>query len=100
LIGTYIPEELDVDPVRLGAWKHESTFKRARFLRQKSYVEDELQEDGTTHFKITCAGMPEQCYPYVTWENFHTGSKYLGKLQMKHVKGGIVLKDIDFSIKM
>lgn len=94
LIGTELPEGLEIDPVKLGAWKHESTFTRARFLRQKSYIED---IDGKLN--ITCAGMPERCYQYVTWDNFREGMRYSGKLQMQHVTGGIVLKDIDFTIK-
>lgn len=94
LIGTDIPDMLEVDPVKLGAWKHESTFTRARFIRQKSYIEE---IDG--ELNITCAGMPERCYQYVTWDNFHTGTSYDGKLGMTHVNGGIVLKDIPFSIK-
>lgn len=94
LIGTEIPDMLEIDAVKLGAWKHESTFTRARFIRQKSYIEE---IDGVLN--ITCAGMPERCYEYVTWDNFHTGSTYSGKLGMQHVKGGIVLNDIPFSIK-
>lgn len=94
LIGTEIPDMLEVDPVKLGAWKHESTFTRARFIRQKSYIEE---IDG--ELNITCAGMSERCYQYVTWDNFRTGSSYDGKLGMTHVNGGIVLKDIPFSIK-
>ena len=94
LVGTEIPDMLEIDPVKLGAWKHESTFTRARFIRQKSYIEE---IDGV--LSITCAGMPERCYQYVTWDNFHTGVTYAGKLSMAHVNGGIVLKDIPFSIK-
>ena len=94
LIGTDIPDMLEVDPVKLGAWKHESTFTRARFIRQKSYIEEINGE-----LNITCAGMPDRCYQYVTWDNFHTGMSYDGKLGMAHVNGGIVLKDIPFSIK-
>lgn len=94
LIGTEIPDMLEVDPVKLGAWKHESTFKRARFIRQKSYIEE---IDGVLN--ITCAGMPDRCYQFVTWDNFHSGMSYAGKLGMTHVEGGIVLKDIPFSIK-
>lgn len=131
--GLDIPDDFVVDPVALGAWKIESRFTRARFIRQKSYVEDwntpdtwdSLQIDSREikqacdelglDFKstmrnykgyydkallnITCAGMPEQCYQYVNWDNFHEGSTYHGKLQPKHVKGGIVLKEIDFTIK-
>lgn len=94
LLGTELPKGLEIDPVKLGAWKHESTFTRARFIRQKTYAEE---IDGTLH--ITCAGMPSRCYEHVTWENFIAGSSFAGKLQMQHVHGGIVLKDIDFTIK-
>lgn len=103
--GVDIPDDFIIDPVQLGAWKVESRFNRARFLRQKSYIEDWNKPEtwGTPEYKpellnITCAGMPEQCYKYVTWENFFEGASYSGKLQPKRVKGGIVLKDIDFTI--
>lgn len=94
LIGTDIPDMLEIDPVKLGAWKHESTFTRARFIRQKSYIEE---IDG--ELNITCAGMPERCYQHVTWDNFHTGMSFDGKFSFTHVKGGIILKDISFTIK-
>lgn len=94
LKGTEIPSELEVDPVELGKWKHESTFTRARFIRQKTYMEE---IDGK--LEITCAGMPTRCYQNVTWDNFKAGNKFEGKLQQTHVKGGIVLKDTDFTIK-
>lgn len=104
--GIDIPDDFVVDPYALGAWKVESRFTRARFLRQKSYIEDWNPPEtwGTDNYNpellnITCAGMPSQCYQYVTWENFHEGASYTGKLMPKHVRGGIVLKDIDFTIK-
>lgn len=93
LIGTEIPKGLEVDPVKLGTWKHESTFTRARFIRQKTYIEE---IDG--ELNITCAGMPSRCYKHVTWDNFIAGSSFEGKLQLTHVQGGIILKDIDFTI--
>lgn len=109
LIGTEIPKDLEVDPIKLGAWKHESTFTRARFVRQKTYIEETLGDNsfylpdidlyGSTEMNITCAGMPSRCYKHVTWENFISGSSFKGKLQFTHVQGGIVLKDIDFTIK-
>ena len=94
LIGTDYPEELEIDPIKLGAWKHESTFTRARFIRQKSYIEE---IDGVLN--VTCAGLPSAGHKYVTWENFHAGAVYSGKLMPTHVSGGIVLKDVDFTIK-
>ena len=94
LIGTSIPDELEVDDTALGKWAHESTFTRGRFLRQKSYIEE---VENVMH--ITCAGLPESCHYFVTWDNFHEGVIYSGKLQPKRVKGGIVLNETTFEIK-
>ena len=30
----------EIDDVKLGAWKHEGTFTKARFVRQKCYIEE------------------------------------------------------------
>jgi hypothetical protein len=94
LIGTDIPKGLDVDPVRLGAWKHESTFTRAKFLRAKCYVE-EIDENLSTHV----AGMPYNLHEQVTLENFELGATYSGKLYQKRVPGGIVLVPGDMQIR-
>lgn len=58
----------EIDDVELGKWKHESTFTRAKFVRQKTYLEE---IDG--EIKITCAGMPQSCYKYVEWDKFKQG---------------------------
>lgn len=121
LLGNNVPDCLEVDKVKLGAWKLENEFSRARFIRQKTYMEEiiineekkrKLIEQGELPknmlynngrdevlLNITCAGMPPKCYEYVTWDNFKIGSEFDGKLQFTHVKGGIVLKDIKFTIK-
>lgn len=84
----------DIDPVRLGAWKHEGDFTKARFVRQKCYLEEIENE-----INITCAGMPKSCYDFVEWETFKTGFTCGGKLTFKHVKGGVILVETDFTIK-
>lgn len=98
-----IPDYLDIDDTRLGAWKFESKFNKAKFLRQKCYIENSTEdiesENPEYEMKITVAGMPRGCYPYVTFENFTLGASYKGKMQPKIVKGGCVLADIDFTIK-
>ena len=71
----------EIDDFELGKWKHEASFTKARFIRQKCYIEE---IEGK--IKITCAGLPERCYNFVTWENFKTGFKCGGKLIFKHVK--------------
>jgi hypothetical protein len=98
-IHTILPvEELkqfcEIDDVKLGAWKHESHFTRAKFIRQKTYLEEINGE-----IKITCAGLPQRCYDQVTWENFKEGLKVDGKLAFHHVKGGIILRETEFTIK-
>lgn len=85
---------IDIDKFRLGAWDHESSFTKARFIRQKCYAEE---LDGK--MKITCAGLPKNCYDYVNWDNFHTGFTCRGKLTYEYVKGGVILVDTLFTIK-
>jgi hypothetical protein len=93
LIGTEVPD-LDIHNSRMGAWKLENTFERARFLRAKTYME---VIDGKPHF--TVAGLPESAKEGLTEDNFQVGVILDGKLQNKRVKGGIVLIDTQFSIK-
>lgn len=95
--------DLDIDPVRLGAWKYESKFNKARFLRQKCYIENSCEDvdsdDPQYKLKITVAGMPDSCYPNVNFNNFKIGATYEGKLVPKLVPNGIVLEKIDFTIQ-
>jgi len=104
LLGTELPAELDMSG-KLGTWgiEHgegadEGQIIRARFLRQKSYILD-VEKDGKRKLEIVCAGMPESCYKNVTWENFHPGASYDGKLKMAHVPGGIVLEDSPHTLR-
>lgn len=117
--GTDIPDCLEVDDYKLGAWKCESKFERARFIRQKCYIEDEIiteeeynskmlefpylcrkTENGYRFMKVTVAGLPAGGYKYVTWDNFRGGAKYDGKLQPKRVAGGTVLNPTTYEIKV
>ena len=98
-IHTLLPiEELQkfcqIDDVELGFWKHEASFTKAKFIRQKCYLE-EIEGN----INITCAGMPKSCYDFVSWQNFKTGFSCGGKLTFKHVKGGVKLIETDFTIK-
>lgn len=84
----------EIDDVKLGAWKHEGFATKAKFVRQKCYIEEINGE-----MKITCSGMPKRCYSQVEWENFKIGLKVDGKLTFKHVIGGVKLIETDFTIK-
>lgn len=93
---------MDIDAYRLGAWDMELKFKRACFIRQKCYIEE--KEDGT--IKTTIAGLPKKLGKYIDFNNFKKGFQVLAserekehKLRFKHVKGGVLLVDTDFTIK-
>jgi hypothetical protein len=116
-----LPEGLDIHPTKLGAWDHEASAVRGKFIKQKCYIEKHIIdekaynkamkdddtikeqysiEDGNYYYtKITVAGMPDTCYPNVTFDNFNVGMIYPGKLAHRTVQGGVVLEDIDFTIK-
>lgn len=117
IVGEELPQNIEIDDYKLGAWKIEEKFKRGKYIRAKTYIEDvihdkEIIEKFITNnsdlkhlcsddsiLKITCAGLPVKCYKYITWDNFKKGQSYKGKLQMTHVKNGIVLQEIEFTIK-
>lgn len=94
---------VEVDDFELGKWKIESdNIKIAKFLRQKCYIEID-EEDNKN---VTVAGLPKRLAKYVTIDNFKEGFSILAndtekehKLTYKHVKGGVLLVDTDFSIK-
>ena len=94
LIGGDTPEILDVHPTKLGAWKHEGVFTDGLFVRAKTYLKT---IDGD--LKVTCAGMPDNVKKLVTYDNFHGGSTFDGKLMPRRYKGGIVLTPTTFTIK-
>ena len=96
LVGTELPGCIEIDDVKLGAWKHESTFWQAKFLRAKCYMEyEEGKETPTVHV----AGMPLSCHQYVDIDNFEFGAEYNGKLYTHRVHGGIVLKEDKMQIR-
>ena len=92
---------VDIDDFRLGAWKIESRFTRGKYLRQKCYI-----EEYDNKLNVTVAGLPKKLGKYVNFNNFNKGMEILAseedkehKLSFKHVKGGVLLVDTDFTIK-
>lgn len=84
-------------------WKHESSWDKAIFVRQKTYIEH--TEEG---YAITCAGMPKRCKNTFSARlesgesnltDFRVGLKLGGKLVPKRIKGGIILNETTFEIR-
>ena len=94
---------VEIDKYELGKWDIEhDDVETAKFIRQKCYVE--IYENKEKN--VTVAGLPKKLAKYVTIENFKEGFSLLKteedkehKLTYKHVKGGVLLVDTDFSIK-
>lgn len=121
LAGTELPDNLDIDSTRLGWWDLEKTWVRGYFIRAKTYIEEEsvsretmesmiksekaepwqfYEVDGDTRIlNITCAGMPKQCYKYVTYDNFRPSNWFDGKLMPVMTKNGITLVKKVFTIQ-
>lgn len=97
VIGTE-PLNIDIDDVRLGAWKDEGHYRRFKALRAKTYIADYGTED-EPDIEVHVAGLPAKCHSQVTFENFELGATYQGKLYQKRVEGGIVLVEDSFTIK-
>ena len=89
------PETLWVDPVELGAWKHEGNFTKSVYIRAKQYAEE---IDGKLDVHI--AGMPRSMAATLTLDDMLTGGQWGGKLIPTRVPGGVVLKDTTFTLKV
>lgn len=95
LIGLEYPDGLEIHDTKLGAWAHESTFIRAKFIKPKTYI-----EDNGDFLDIKSCGMPLNIKENeVTYDNFKIGFKSNNKLQPKRLKGGVLLKNVPFQIK-
>lgn len=111
---------IDIHKYKLGAWKIEDSFKRAKYLRGKTYIKE--YDDGT--LDATIAGFPKNLAPLLNFDNFDHGfttkdmtlegmielakkngatddqiAKIDTNLRYKYVKGGIILEETGFTLK-
>lgn len=95
LVGYDIPTNINIDDKKLGYWKNEGIFTDSIFLKPKTYLKQ--KEDG---LHVTCCGMPQAIKDHVTFENFKYGVTFDGKLSHFITKGGCILRNTTFSIKL
>lgn len=97
----HVKKLIKVHPKRLGEWKMEGYASQGKFLRAKTYAmqTEEWFPKRKTSFHVTCAGMPDTVKEKVDFNNFEYGTKFNGKLQQTKVKGGVLLKDTEFTLK-
>lgn len=123
LKGYEIPNNLDIHPTRLGAWKNEGYFCDSKFIRPKTYLESVITyiepslynyckllnttfnitktNEGiqSSYLKVTCAGMPDNVKEKVNYTNFKSGAIFDGKLVPRRYVGGVVLENSTFTIQ-
>ena len=96
LLTDEIPDGLDVDDRRMGAWAFEYAFMEAHFVRAKVYLE--RKADGS--FKTAFAGLPQGVAGKLTFEDLVEGKVIQGKLQPRSVVGGVVLENVPFTLNL
>ena len=109
------------------AWKLESCWDIAKFIRQKTYVEhvthENLKPIEHPYYNIKCAGMPDSCKELLlismgeqeptekqkkykdfyskkrTLDDFDIGLTIPSKLVPRTIKGGVILSETDFTLR-
>ena len=90
---------LHLDDFRLGAFKIESRFERARWLRQKTYCLDL----GNDIIKLAASGLPSAIVPYIKYDDFMAGfstaklDAALKRPLFRAVPGGAVIDRTDYT---
>ena len=98
------PDNLEVDPYALGAWKLEYRFDRALFVRAKTYIEEKSEpwwydkKGNLSKYETHVAGLSVKVSKQLTLETFMSGEEYEGNLKQKIVPGGVILEDVKFRL--
>lgn len=90
------PNNLDIHPSRMGAWKVEYTFKRAFYIRSKAY----LEQKHSGEYVNRIAGLPLHLSEKLTIEDLKPGLVIDGKLTPRSVPGGVVLQETKYELKL
>lgn len=94
LSGKEVPDNIEIHPSKIGAWKYEYDFERALYIRPKAYLEQHA--DGS--YTVAMAGLPKHASSKLTIEDIQDGAVFHGKLRPMSVPGGIVLTPTPYRI--
>jgi hypothetical protein len=93
--------DIDIDPKRLGAWKNEGEAIRSIFISNKQYLKEKVSYDygvPTHYIERKIASMSKTSHHKVNFDNAYQGSVIKGgKKNKKHVIGGYIIVDGDFT---
>lgn len=119
--------DVRIHPTDFNAWKCESYFDEAIYVRQKTYIEHITHEDEVPcepHYDIKCAGMGKRCKELMnislsggevpadadekekeflntrrTLKDFKVGLKIPSNLKPHRIEGGILLEKFDYVMR-
>ena len=108
LVGTEIPDICDVSD-KLGDYKVEAVFSRAKYLGIKTYIHDEYEisnvyskdytiKNNNVKTVIKMCGATEKVKKNINWDNFKYGQKVPGHTILKILPGGGVRKEAEYTI--
>lgn len=109
LLRDTVPNGIEVDPNRMGAWKLEYAFESAIYVRSKVYLEklpnvepycDDVECLERHDFKNAFAGLPDRISNTLSFDDIYNGNVFKGKLIPHVVPGGVVFKDVPYELKM
>lgn len=94
-------------PTDFCCWKHESSWDVGHFVRQKTYIEHVVKEDGKDvepYYNIKCAGMNQRCKQLFEWsmlQNYTEDDiKQMRGEEIDFVKQKRELKDFDVGLRI
>lgn len=112
LLRDTVPDAIDVDAHRMGAWKREYGFDSAFYIRAKAYLEklsgvaEDFHESDCAEdclirhdYHNAFAGVPDHISSRLTFDDAYDGNIFTGKLIPQIVPGGVVLKDVPYELK-
>ncbi len=99
------PTNLDIDPIRLGAWKFEGAWDAAIYVRPKCYTEwrrsclcpNQPHADGRC-YNTRIAGLPETIRRRITFADYYNDHVFDDKLVPATVPGGVVLRPMRWKL--
>ena len=95
----FIPDFLEMDQAKLGAWKIENCILRGRYLQSKRYILEVQDTFGNRKTKCVCSGMPADVQERCNFDNFSMNAVFHGRKIPVIVPGGVILKEHVFSLK-
>lgn len=108
LLRDTVPDNIEVDDKRMGAWALEYAFDQAFYVRAKVYLEhipgidpdcDDPDCTARHDYHNAFAGVPDRISNRLTFDDAWNGNIFTGKMIPQIVPGGVVLKDVPYELK-